>query len=146
MRFPRQRGKKLLSLPDYFRDDTVDIVPLQLVTIGHRASRVCEELNRAGEYTKSYFLHGLSVEAAEALARAMHERIREELQLRPDQGKRYSHGYPPCPDLAYNRVYLDLLQGTGHLDVTLTEACQFVPEQTTAALIVHHPQAEYFTI
>lgn len=146
MRFPRQRGKKLLSLPDYFRDDTVDIVPLQLVTIGHRAGRVCEELNRTGEYTKSYFLHGLSVETAEALARYLHEHIREELGLDPDQGKRYSHGYPPCPDLSYNRIYLDLLDGRKHLDVALTEAFQFVPEQTTAALIVHHPQAEYFTI
>lgn len=146
LHFPRQRGKKLIALSDYFRNDAMDVVALQLVTIGRRVSEVCEELNRAGEYTKSYFLHGLSVESTEALAEYMHERIRTELGLKPHQGKRYSHGYPACPNLEVSRVYIELLQAKRHLGVTLTSAFQFVPEQTTAAMIVHHPQAEYFSV
>jgi 5-methyltetrahydrofolate--homocysteine methyltransferase len=144
IRFPRQRGKKLLSIADYFRDDVVDVLPIQLVTIGPRASEVCELLNAAGDYSRSYFIHGLSVQAAEALAAYVHRRALRELGLDETRGRRYSPGFPACPDVEMNALILRLLQGEKNLGVTLTSAFQFVPVQTTAALIVHHPGAEYF--
>jgi 5-methyltetrahydrofolate--homocysteine methyltransferase len=146
MNFPRQDSKKRLSITDYFRSDRLDVLALQLVTIGARVGEVCEEWNSAGEYSRSYFLHGLSVEAAEGLAEYTHRLIKKELGIPPDRGKRYSHGYPACPDLADNAKILRLLDGEKHLGVVLTPAFQFVPEQTTAALVVHHPQAEYFSV
>lgn len=146
MHFPRQRKKKLLSIADYFRSDVMDVIPLQIVTMGPRASEVAGDFDRSDEYSMSYFIHGLSVEAAEGYAEFLHQRIRAELGIDPGRGLRYSHGYPACPNLADNKTILDLLDAEHRIGVEVTEGFQYVPEQTTGALVVHHPNAEYFSV
>jgi 5-methyltetrahydrofolate--homocysteine methyltransferase len=147
--FPRQDGRDRLCLADYFRpvdSGEVDVMPLQVVTVGDAAARRFDELQAAGEYAEAYFVHGLAVEAAEAVAEWLHRRIRAELGLPPGSGKRYSWGYGACPDLNDHAVVFRLLPAQDALGVTLTSAFQLVPEQSTAALIVHHPDAKYFGI
>ncbi|MFH1754864.1 MAG: vitamin B12 dependent-methionine synthase activation domain-containing protein, partial [Candidatus Latescibacterota bacterium] len=146
MHFPRQQKKKLLSIADYFRGDVYDIIPLQIVTMGPRASEVAGHFDKADEYSKSYFIHGLSVEAAEGFAELLHRRLRAELGLDSNRGLRYSHGYPACPNLADNKTLIELLDAPRRIGVVVTEGYQFVPEQTTGALVVHHPRAEYFSV
>jgi 5-methyltetrahydrofolate--homocysteine methyltransferase len=146
--FPRQAGGEHLSLPDYLREPEsgagVDVVALQVVTVGRRAAAEIERLQTAGDYSESYFLHGFSVQAAEALAEYAHRNIRRELQLSGARGKRYSWGYGACPDLDQHGVVFRLLDATAKIGVTLTEAFQIVPEQSTAAIVIHHPKAAYF--
>ncbi|HEX3671536.1 MAG TPA: methionine synthase [Candidatus Cybelea sp.] len=146
--FPRQAGGEHLSLADYLRDPddgaASDVLALQIVTVGSQATRRTEELQAAGEYGESYFLHGFSVQAAEALAEYTHRRIRRELGLDPERGKRYSWGYGACPNLEQHGLVFRLLDATAAIGVTLTEAFQIVPEQSTAAIVMHHPQAAYF--
>jgi 5-methyltetrahydrofolate--homocysteine methyltransferase len=96
--FPRQDGAQGLCLADYFaprESEKIDVVALQVVTVGHEATRRFAELDEAGEYTEGYFLHGLAVQMAEAAADYLHAHIRRELNLDPERGKRYSWGYPP---------------------------------------------------
>jgi 5-methyltetrahydrofolate--homocysteine methyltransferase len=124
----------------------VDLLGLQLVTVGDAATRRFEELQAAGEYAEAYFVHGLAVEAAEAVAEWLHRRVRSELALAPTQGKRYSWGYGACPDLEDHAVVFRLLPAEEALGMTLTSAFQLVPEQSTAAMIVHHPEAKYYTV
>jgi 5-methyltetrahydrofolate--homocysteine methyltransferase len=157
--FPRQRGKKNLCITDFFRRDGVpDVVALQVVTIGQRASDVAREWFAADRYQDYLHLHGLSVEAAEGLAEYIHKQIRAELGLSADdardmkelfkqgyRGSRFSFGYPACPNLADQEQLLDLL-GAHKLGITLSEEFQLEPEQSTSALICHHPSAKYFTI
>ncbi|CAG0928323.1 partial Methionine synthase, partial [Planctomycetaceae bacterium] len=138
-----------LCLADYFRaveSGDVDVLPLQLVTVGDAASRRFDELQAAGEYAEAYFVHGLAVEAAEATAEWMHRRIRRELGLADGRGKRYSWGYGACPDLDDHAVVFRLLPAEETLGMTLTSAFQLVPEQSTAAMVVHHPEAKYYAI
>ncbi len=146
--FARQAGGEHLSLADYVREPQngrgVDVVALQVVTVGTRAAERTEELHRAGEYSESYFLHGFSVQSAEALAEYAHRRIRHELGLEEERGKRYSWGYGACPDLSQHATAFKLLDATNAIGVTLTEAFQIVPEQSTAAIVLHHPRATYF--
>jgi 5-methyltetrahydrofolate--homocysteine methyltransferase len=146
--FARQPGGEHLSLADYVREAqdgrAVDLVALQVVTVGTRAAERTEELQRAGEYSESYFLHGFSVQSAEALAEYAHRSIRKELGLEPDRGKRYSWGYGACPDLSQHETAFALLDATNAIGVTLTQAHQIVPEQSTAAIVIHHPKAAYF--
>jgi 5-methyltetrahydrofolate--homocysteine methyltransferase len=147
--FPRQEGRDRLCLADYFRatdSGDVDVLPLQIVTVGDAASRRFEELQAAGEYSEAYFVHGIAVEAAEAVAEWLHRRIRSELGLPPGRGKRYSWGYGACPDLDDHAVVFKLLPAEAALGMTLTSAFQLVPEQSTAAMIVHHPEAKYYSI
>jgi 5-methyltetrahydrofolate--homocysteine methyltransferase len=148
MTFPRQLGGEHLSLPDYLREPNEgaasDVVALQVVTIGARASERTEALQSAGDYSESYFLHGFSVQSAEALAEYAHRRIRRELGLAPERGKRYSWGYGACPDLEQHEIVFRLLQATERIGVALTPAHQIVPEQSTAAIVMHHPRAAYF--
>jgi 5-methyltetrahydrofolate--homocysteine methyltransferase len=147
--FPRQEGRERLCLADYFRSvesGEVDVLPIQLVTVGDAATRRFETLQAAGEYAEAYFVHGLAVEAAEAVAEWLHRRIRGELALPPGRGKRYSWGYGACPDLDDHSVVFRLLPAEEALGMTLTSAAQLVPEQSTAALIVHHPEAKYYTV
>jgi 5-methyltetrahydrofolate--homocysteine methyltransferase len=148
MTFPRQIGGEHLSLADYLREPrdggASDVVGLQVVTIGGNASRHTEALQAAGDYSESYFLHGFSVQAAEALAEYTHRRIRDELRLGGERGKRYSWGYGACPDLQQHEIAFRLLDATEKIGVTLTPAFQIVPEQSTAAIVMHHPQAAYF--
>jgi 5-methyltetrahydrofolate--homocysteine methyltransferase len=147
--FPRQEGRERLCLADYFRStqsSDVDVVALQVVTVGDAATHRFDELQRAGEYTEAFYSHGLAVEAAEAMAEWMHRRIRRELGISGAQGKRYSWGYGACPDLDDHAQVFKLLPVEQALGMTLTSAYQLVPEQSTAAMIVHHPDAKYYAV
>ncbi|HEY3676007.1 MAG TPA: methionine synthase [Candidatus Tumulicola sp.] len=146
--FPRQIGGEHLSLADYLREPNdgraTDVVALQVVTIGAEASERINELQDAGDYSESYFLHGFTVQAAEAMAELTHQRVRTELGLAPERGKRYSWGYGACPDLSQHRDVFALLDVTSRIGVSLTDAFALVPEQSTAAIVIHHPRAAYF--
>ncbi len=146
--FTRQAGGEHLSLADYLREPEkgrgIDVVALQVVTVGSCASERIAKLHAAGEYSESYFLHGFSVQSAEALAEYAHRHIRSELGLPDDRGKRYSWGYGACPDLSQHETAFRLLDAGNAIGVKLTEAFQIVPEQSTAAIIMHHPKAAYF--
>jgi 5-methyltetrahydrofolate--homocysteine methyltransferase len=163
--FPRQpvdqRGGKNLCLADYFASvdsGTTDVVAFDLVTMGRRASEYSAELFKADSYQDYLLFHGLSVESAEALAEMWHKRIREELgiagQDAPElaklfhqgyQGSRYSFGYPACPNLEDQAKLFELLDPE-RIGVELTDEFQLDPEQSTSAIIVHHPDAKYFNL
>ncbi len=149
--FPRQEGnaRERLCLADYFRareSGEVDIAGFQVVTVGDEATRVFERLQERGEYSEAFYRHGIAVEAAEALAEWLHRRIRGELGLDAERGKRYSWGYPACPDLEDHEQLFRLLPAREALGMDLTSAWQLLPEQSTAAIIVHHPQAKYYAV
>jgi len=147
--FPRQDGRERLCIADYFRSvesGEVVVLALQVVTVGDAATRRFEELQAAAEYTEAYFVHGLAVEAAEAVAEWLHQRVRREMGLPDGRGKRYSWGYGACPDLDDHAVVFRLLPAEAALGMILTSAFQLVPEQSTVALIVHHPEAKYYGI
>ncbi len=147
--FPRQVGRERLCIADYFRSvdsGEVNVVALQVVTVGDAAAARFDVLQRAGEYTEAYYVHGLAVEAAEAVAEWMHRRIRREWGLGPSEGKRYSWGYGACPDLDDHTTVFRLLPVADALGMSLTTAGQLVPEQSTAAIIVHHPDAKYYAV
>ena len=147
LRFPRQPDERLLCLADYFRSEPgSDVCALQVVTVGDHASRLAEEASARGDYSRGLFLHGLAVEVAEALAEHWHRVVKGELGLGPDQGKRYSPGYPSWPDLTDQAQLWKLLEPEKTIGVSLTEAHQMVPEQSTSAIVLHHPEAVYFTI
>ncbi len=159
--FPRQPAGKHLCLADFFasrESGKMDVVAFHLVTVGRRASQYSHELFKADNYSDYLYFHGLSVESAEALAELWHKRIREELGIAgadsPEltrlfrqeyQGARYSFGYPACPDLEDQEKLFTLLD-PGRIDVELSEEFQLEPEQSTSAIIVHHPEAKYFSI
>lgn len=159
--FPRQRGDRFLCLADYFSpadSGVVDVVAFQLVTMGGGAAEHSSRLFGAGEYRDYLYFHGLSVEAAEALAEMWHKRIREELGIAGKdardirrlfsqgyQGSRYSFGYPACPNLEDQVKLFELLDGE-RIGVRLTEEFSLEPEQSTNAIIVHHPDARYFNV
>jgi len=147
--FPRQPGSENLCLADYFADvdsGRFDVVAFQVVTVGQEATNRFDQLQAAGDYSEAYFTHGLAVQTAEATAEYLHRHIRRELGLPEGQGKRYSWGYPAIPNLEDHRKVFDLLPAENELGMSLTAAFQLVPEQSTAAIIVHHPAARYFTI
>ncbi len=147
VRFPRQPDERLLCLADYFRSEPgSDVCALQVVTVGDAASRVADQANGSGNYSRGLFVHGLAVEVAEALAEHWHRVVKGELGMGPDQGKRYSPGYPSWPELNDQRQLWKLLDPEQAIGVSLTEACQMVPEQSTSAIVLHHPEAVYFTI
>ncbi|MFA7254711.1 MAG: methionine synthase [Candidatus Omnitrophota bacterium] len=158
--FPRQSREPYQCIADFFRPrgGELDIVALQAVTIGKRASEVEQKLFKANKYSEYLYLHGLSVEAAEALAEYTHLLIRRDLGIdKKDkrskdeifrqgyQGSRYSFGYPACPNLEDQKKLFQLLP-VEKIGITLSEAFQMAPEQSTAAIIVHHPQAKYFSV
>ncbi len=147
--FPRQVDGEHLCLADYFApvdSGKMDVVAFQVVTVGRQASERFDRLQAEGNYSEAYFTHGLAVQTAEAAAEYLHRHIRRELGIPAGRGKRYSWGYPAIPDLADHEKVLRLLPAETELAMTLTEAYQLVPEQSTAAIIVHHPQARYFNI
>ncbi len=147
--FPRQVGRERLCIADYFRSvdsGDVDVVALQVVTVGDEATRRFERLQAAGEYTEAFYAHGLAVESAEAVAEWLHRRVRRELGVAEGQGKRYSWGYGACPDLDDHATVFKLLPAAEALGMQLTAAFQLVPEQSTVAIIVHHPQAKYYAV
>jgi 5-methyltetrahydrofolate--homocysteine methyltransferase len=146
--FPRQPERERLCIADYFRpveSGEYDVVALQIVTMGTRVDELTEELQRANDYSRSYFIHGLGVSLAEALAEYSNRVIRQGLGLKGERGKRYSWGYPACPDLAEHEKLFAVLPAE-KIGVSLTTAHQLVPEQSTAAIVVHHPEAKYFSI
>jgi 5-methyltetrahydrofolate--homocysteine methyltransferase len=124
----------------------MDLVALQVVTVGLEATERFDELQAKGDYSEAYYLHGLAVQTAEATAEYLHQHIRRELGLPEGQGKRYSWGYPAIPELEDHRKVFDLLPVETELGMSLTSAYQLVPEQSTAAIIVHHPDAKYYSI
>ncbi len=158
--FPRQRGKKNLCITDFFhsRNDTPDVIALQVVTIGQEASEVARTWFAEDRYQDYLHLHGLSVEAAEALAEYIHKQVRAELGISEAdardmkslfkqgyRGSRFSFGYPACPNMADQEILLDLL-GADKIGIEMSEEEQLHPEQSTSALVCHHPRAKYFTI
>ena len=159
--FPRQGRDRHLCLADFFRDAEEaaelgpDVIALQLVTMGSAVSRATAELFAADAYRDYLELHGLSVQLTEALAEYWHARVRSELGLDGDgavdamirdqayRGSRYSFGYPACPDLA-DRAKLVTLLRPERIGVELSEELQLHPEQSTDAIVLHHPEAKYF--
>ena len=150
-RFPRQPAQHRLCLADYVRPRGLaaagehDVVELQVVTAGPRSSVLSEQLRVDGRYDDMLRVHGFSTQMAEATAEWLHRRVRSELGLGQDQGRRYSWGYPACPDLEDHEVVFRLLP-TETIGVSLTSAFQLDPEQSTAAIVLHHPQARYFDV
>jgi 5-methyltetrahydrofolate--homocysteine methyltransferase len=159
--FPRQPSGKHLCLADFFASTdsgSMDVVAFHLVTMGRRATEYAYELFSSDNYADYLYFHGLSVESAEALAELWHKRIREELRIAGDdspevnklfkqqyQGSRFSFGYPACPNLEDQAKLFELLD-PARIGVELTEEFQLDPEQSTSAIIVHHPEAKYFSI
>jgi 5-methyltetrahydrofolate--homocysteine methyltransferase len=147
--FPRQPEQERLCLADYFApvdSGVMDLVIFQVVTVGREATARFEKLQTADEYSEGYYLHGLAVQTAEAAAEYLHRVIRRELSLTAARGKRYSWGYPAIPSLEDHRKVFDLLPAEKELGMALTPAFQLVPEQSTAAIVVHHPEAKYFMV
>ncbi|HEV7678572.1 MAG TPA: methionine synthase [Candidatus Dormibacteraeota bacterium] len=149
--FPRQSEQNRLCLADYVRPrdalqgEERDVIALQLVTVGPRASEKSNALQASGDYDDMLRVHGFSTQMAEATAEFVHNLVRRELGLGDDQGRRYSWGYPACPDLEDHRVVFDILPAAD-IGIELTEGFQLVPEQSTAAIVLHHPQARYFAV
>ena len=144
--FPRQPDRLHLCLSDYFRpaSEGRDLAALQVVTAGPEATRRIEQLQSKGDYSDAYYLNGFADSLAEGLAEWTNRRIRSELGLPITRGLRYSWGYPACPDLSQQVDVLRLL-GAERLGIRLTAGNQLMPEQSTAAIIVHHPSAVYFS-
>ena len=159
--FPRQSRDRHLCLSDFVApigSGVIDVVPFQLVTMGNRVSVAANELYAKNEYRDYLELHGLSVQLTEALAEFWHQRVREELgfdQEEPEaveglfsldyRGARYSFGYPACPNLEDRIKMIELLRPES-IGVTLSEELQLHPEQSTDAMVLHHPEAKYFSV
>jgi 5-methyltetrahydrofolate--homocysteine methyltransferase len=141
--FPRSSKEKHLCLVDYFSKN--DIVAFQAVTVGNKVTEIIDLWNKQDRYADAYYLHGLAVETAEAMAELVNARIRDELKIGQNRGLRYSWGYPSCPDISQHRLVWQILEPEKS-GMTLTESGQIVPDQSTAAIIVHHPEAEYFVL
>ena len=147
LRLPRQPDDRHLCLADWFREERgSDVCALQVVTVGDQATHLADEAQARGDYTRGLFLHGLAVETAEALAEYWHRQVRSELGLAAGQGKRYSPGYPSWPELSDQQQLWKLLEPDRAIGVALTEGHQMVPEQSTSAIVLHHPDAIYFII
>ncbi|MSP62233.1 MAG: methionine synthase [Myxococcales bacterium] len=159
--FPRQPDGRRLCLADFFRpvsSGEPDVVAFQIVTMGAVASERANELFKADRYDDYLHFHGLAVEAAEGLAEYWHRRVRQELGIAGGDartmehlfsqgytGSRYSFGYPACPRLE-DQVHVFTLLDPGRIGITLSEEFQLVPEQSTSAVVCHHPEARYFNI
>jgi 5-methyltetrahydrofolate--homocysteine methyltransferase len=161
IKLPRQEGRRKLCITDFFRSTEsgeYDVLPLQLVTVGDKATELAEAMRKENQYQDYLFLHGFGVECAEALAEFWHKRIRTELGFSSEddanirklfqqqyRGSRYSFGYPACPNLEDRATIVELLK-PDEIGVTLSENYMLVPEQSTDAIVAHHPQAKYFDI
>lgn len=160
--FPRQSRDRRLCISDFFRDrqeasiNGFDVVAFHIVTMGNAVSKATAGLFEENRYREYLELHGLSVQLTEALAEYWHKRIRTELSIVAEdsqevkeildqgyRGSRYSFGYPACPDLSQQTMIMDLLDAPS-IGVSLSEEFQLHPEQSTSAIIVHHPEAKYF--
>ena len=141
--FPRSTKPKHLCLADYFGEN--DVVAFQVVSVGNKVSEIIDQWNKEDKYSEAYYLHGLAVEFAEGMAAWLNEKIKSELSIIDKGGLRYSWGYPSCPDVEQHELVWKLLNPDKY-GITLTESGQIVPEQSTAAIVVHHPEAEYFVL
>jgi 5-methyltetrahydrofolate--homocysteine methyltransferase len=141
--FPRSSKQKHLCLTDFFGEN--DIVAFQAVTVGSRVTEIIDMWNKDNKYTDAYYLHGLAVETAEALADWINLKIKNELNIGIKRGLRYSWGYPSCPDISQHYLVWKLLDPRKS-GMRLTESGQIIPDQSTAAIVVHHPEAEYFVL
>jgi 5-methyltetrahydrofolate--homocysteine methyltransferase len=159
--FPRQSGRRRLCISDFFRDLSAperDVLGLSCVTVGEEVSKRARDLFERDDYTEYLYLHGFGVESAEALAELWHKRMRQELGIGADdatktrelftqkyRGSRYSFGYPACPEMSDQEKLFRLLEPE-RIGCALTENWQIDPEQSTSAIIVHHPEAKYFNV
>lgn len=158
--FPRQREGRRLCLSDYFRrpGEPLDTVGFHIVTVGHEISQYERDMFSKGDYRRYLYVHGMGVETAEALAEYWHRQMRHELGIGADdpedmkllysakyRGARYSFGYPACPNLEDQAKLFTLLEPE-KIGVSLSEEFMLVPEQSTSAIIVHHPEAKYFQV
>jgi 5-methyltetrahydrofolate--homocysteine methyltransferase len=144
--FPRQPRHDRICLADFFRpldSGERDVVALQGVTVGAEVTERMAQLERDGEFAEQLFTHGIGVQAAEGLAEWLHSEVRSELEISPDQGRRYSWGYPACPDQSEHEKVWRLLD-LGEIGMSLSDGFAVMPEQSTVAIIAHHPQAVYF--
>ncbi len=144
--FPRQPKHDRICLSDFFRpidSGERDVVVLQGVTAGSEVTERIEQLERDGEFAEQLFVHGLGVQSAEGMAEWLHARARAELGIEPAQGRRYSWGYPACPEQSEHEKVWRLL-GLEEIGMTLSTGWAVEPEQSTVAIIAHHPQAVYF--
>ncbi|KPK66364.1 MAG: methionine synthase [Gemmatimonas sp. SG8_38_2] len=147
--FPRQPHGGRLALADYFsngEDGNKDVVALQVITVGDELLEKSSGMMTSGDYSEGYYLHGFGVRLAEAGAEYVHRLIRKELGIPDDRGLRYSWGYGACPDHRQHQLVFELLPARERLAMDLTEAGALVPELATAALVVHHPEATYFSV
>ena len=159
--FPRQSRDRHLCLSDFVaskESGKIDVVPFQLVTMGERVSEVTAELYAANNFREYLELHGLSVQLTEALAEYWHHRVRDELGFSSEdptdvdglfkleyRGARYSFGYPACPELEDRVKMIELLKPE-QIGVLLSDELQLHPEQSTDAMVLHHPEAKYFSV
>jgi 5-methyltetrahydrofolate--homocysteine methyltransferase len=149
--FPRQPFGDYLCISDYFapvESGLIDTMALQIVTVGAEATEYFDKLQGADNYTEAYFFHGLAVQTAEATANYVHQTVvNRQLGIPVNRGKRYSWGYPACPDLSDHTKVLQLLPNAGsEIGLQLTVSYQWIPEQSTAAIVVHHPDAKYYSV
>jgi 5-methyltetrahydrofolate--homocysteine methyltransferase len=144
--FPRQPKHDRICLADFFRpldSGERDVVALQGVTVGPEVTELIERLEAEGEFAEQLYVHGLGVQAAEGLAEWLHAEVRRALSIPPDQGRRYSWGYPACPDQSEHEKVWRLLD-LEEIGMTLSGGHAVMPEQSTVAIVAHHPQAVYF--
>ena len=160
-KFPRQEGRRKLCISDFFRSvesGQYDVLGIQLVTVGDHATELAEKLRGENRYQDYLYLHGFGVESAEGLAELWHKRMRQEMGFASEddpsvkkifqqkyRGSRYSFGYAACPNLEDRAIIVQLLEPE-EIGVTLSENYMLVPEQSTDAIVVHHPQAKYFDV
>jgi 5-methyltetrahydrofolate--homocysteine methyltransferase len=144
--FPRQPKHDRICLADFYRpldSGERDVVALQAVTAGPRVTELMAELEKEGEFSEQLFVHGLGVQVAEGMAEWLHARVRSELGIGPAQGRRYSWGYPACPDQSEHEKVFRLLDAP-KIGLSLSGGYAVEPEQSTLAIVAHHPQAAYF--
>ena len=143
--FPRQPRHARICLADFYRPvgSEIDVVALQAVTAGNEVTELMASLEADGEFAEQLFVHGLGVQTAEGMAEWMHARVRRELGIAPAQGRRYSWGYPSCPEQSELTKVFRLLDAPS-IGLELSGGFAVEPEQSTLAIVAHHPQAVYF--
>jgi 5-methyltetrahydrofolate--homocysteine methyltransferase len=144
--FPRQPQHDRICLADFYRpldSGERDVVALQVVTAGAEVTELMARLEADGEFAEQLFVHGLGVQVAEGMAEWLHSEVRRELGIEPAQGRRWSWGYPACPDQSEHVKVFELLDA-GQIGVSLSDGYAVDPEQSTVAIVSHHPQAVYF--
>jgi 5-methyltetrahydrofolate--homocysteine methyltransferase len=144
--FPRQPRHDRICLADFYRpldSGQVDVVALQAVTAGDEVTELMASLEADGEFAEQLFTHGLGVQTAEGMAEWLHSRVRKDLAIESRQGRRYSWGYPACPEQSEHEKVFDLLEAPS-IGLRLSGGFAVEPEQSTLAIVAHHPQAVYF--